>query len=64
MTEERRDVSDRALSLARMFDRLKPGKYTINLAWPHPRSGDAPEVEVNPRHLTPPPARAKKTDDN
>jgi hypothetical protein len=60
---DRRDTSDRAISLARMFDRLRPGKYTIHLTWPHPRSDERPSAEVVPRNLTPKPDRATKDGD-
>ena len=38
MAENQNDVSRRALSIARMIDRLEPGKYTVLLIKPEGES--------------------------
>jgi len=46
------DISYRARSVARVVDRLKPGKYLIELTWPQRHHGEPFEIKVEDVDLT------------
>ena len=64
MTNQKDNISYRALSVAQFVDRLKPGEYVIRLIWPPRHYAQPFEIKADPVDLTEKNERAIKASES